>query len=98
MLTRRTFLKFRNLRTTFTILDSVDPEKTEVSIPDTLSAVSRGKKFEDFVISFLNSKYNLKLVPTGQKGDFGIDFRGYWEFPDQRIGVVGMTRKSMMIK
>jgi len=75
----------------FVIIDNVKLD-TPTTISENLSAVHRGQEFEKFAMSLLE-KFNLQLVPTGKRGDYGLDFRGYWSFPDnKRVGIVGQCK------
>ena len=56
------------------------------------SSVARGTAFELLCGEVLSSVFGMELERSGGAGDRGIDLRGWWDLPDQRIRVLGQCK------
>ena len=65
------------------------------------SSQELGRIYETEIINFLNrDEFDFKLVPTIQSHDQGIDFKGYWYFPQRQqwtnypISIIGQCKRE----
>jgi len=61
-----------------------------------VSFTNLGKDFEKRSVQFFNTlAFSLEVCGQGgQRGDKGIDFRGFWNLPDLKLPVIGQCKSS----